>query len=572
MSGGVFPRLLKFVGVALLLAVGVPVHAQPNPAQTIDLKDGMCSAVTAHDLPAAAVARLNFDCARAPQSYQDRWLWLSTSAPELRRLSSPWHLLVDQTRFASMRLIVVRADGTITEQRFASGQAQDHWGPGGFLTFEAGAAPPQRIYLGVEGLVNVDTMRKVRAVTDDAFDRTQIAWVALIALFTGVVGASLAYTSFLYAGLRYPFLSRYGIWSLAILAHGLCWSNMIFYAAPGLAGAWGVRLNLVTAGTAALLGTLFMTAYIEREALPARLRTFLLGTGWLTLAGSIAAAFDPLSPGFAYVADRVANASMAVGTATVLVSLVIAWRRGSRAARFYALAWVPALTVFVIRALRNFYVVPHADWMDMALFVASIVQAVLLSAAISDRFRELERERNRAEAEGAEYRRLADLDPLTGIKNRRGFVARAERLLAAAGTVPVGLLVFDIDRFKRINDVYGHDAGDQVLEAIGRVLAPLSAADTAVARLGGEEFGVMIARPGTELTALAEELRGRISELRFAFGGEEVQVTTSIGVACADRDMPFVELYREADRALYRAKSAGRDQVKLSAGVLMRAA
>ncbi len=550
--------VLQFV---ILLVLSGPAAAHLKPVQTIELKERMCHAVADAPLSAEAVRRLPYSCGSLPKGFHERWLWLRADAADLRHLPAEWRLLIDQTRFATMRTVMRHADGMVTEHRFRSGRADGHWEIGGFLRFdpEYRASPVTEIYVGIERLVNFNTMRKIRVVSDAELDRSKMLWTALVSLFGGIVGASLAYTAFLYAGLRRTFLRQYVCWCAAVLAYGASWSNLLFYALPGLAGSWGVRLNLWTAGLATLFAALFMSAFLEADALPRRLRRLLVGTGWASLAAAVLASLDGLGTEYAYVTDRLLNAIVAFGVVLVLVCMAVAYRRGSRSVRFYALAWSPALAAFVLRMLRNFHLVPHADWIDMCLFGATAVEALLLSAAIADRFRKLESERNSAQAESAEFSRLAETDVLTGVYNRRGFVARAEAMNAGAAP-PVGLILLDVDRFKAINDRYGHDAGDRVLAEIGRVLGRLSDATLTAGRLGGEEFGVVAAMSCPKLIALAERLRKEIDALRFDFNAE-IRISASAGIACAHQPLAFVDLYRRADEALYAAKAQGRDRI-----------
>lgn len=553
-------NILRLLAAALLLGCGVTARAHTEPAHTIELKPRMCHAVVeAGELPAPQVRQLPYACSGRPQGFHDDWLWLRADGGELQSLPADWRLLVDQTRFASMRAIVVRADGSMDEHRFRSGQAQGNWAVGGFLRFDidSGSAPVTEVHLGIERLVNLDTMRKIRAVAEAEFIETQILWVALASVFAGVVGASLAYTSFLYTGLRHAFLRQYAFWCLAVLAYGLSWSGLALYVAPELAGSWGVRLNLWTAGLATLFAALFMVEFLERHALPRRLRRLLVGTGWASLAAAVLASFDHFGPTYAFVLDRTLNVIVAVGVALVILGILVAHRRGSRAVRFYALAWSPALAAFVLRMLRNFHVVPHADWIDMGLFAATIIEAMLLSAAISDRFRKLEAERNSARAERAVLSRLAETDDITGLYNRRGFVARVEGLVAARPAA-MGLIVIDIDHFKSVNDRFGHDTGDRVLAAIGAVLGRCSGPGLCAGRLGGEEFGIAAALTCTELVSLGDGLRREIGRLD---PGGNFRVSVSAGVAGALGPTTFVELYRRADEALYAAKAQGRDRV-----------
>ncbi|MFD0596859.1 GGDEF domain-containing protein [Catellatospora coxensis] len=160
---------------------------------------------------------------------------------------------------------------------------------------------------------------------------------------------------------------------------------------------------------------------------------------------------------------------------------------------------------------------------------------------------------------------LAGRDPLTGLHNRRSFAERLTGALAYAdrtGT-PVSLLMLDLDHFKSVNDRYGHPAGDQVLRTVAALLVrELRAVDVA-ARLGGEEFGVLL--PGIDhrdATAVAGRLRAAIARCPVVHAATTVLVTASIGVVCYPRHARTAdELFERADDALYRAKRAGRDRV-----------
>lgn len=153
----------------------------------------------------------------------------------------------------------------------------------------------------------------------------------------------------------------------------------------------------------------------------------------------------------------------------------------------------------------------------------------------------------------------ASVDPLTGLRNRRAFDSElTERL----GSGPVALLLFDLDHFKQVNDTHGHPAGDDVLRRAAKVLsAGLRSVDQAY-RLGGEEFGVLLPLADERVAAaVAERLRAAVAAEDM--GG--LRVTTSVGVALAGRaGQSADELYHEADRALYRAKRNGRNQVVVS--------
>ena len=161
---------------------------------------------------------------------------------------------------------------------------------------------------------------------------------------------------------------------------------------------------------------------------------------------------------------------------------------------------------------------------------------------------------------------MAVTDPLTGLHNRRYISSRLRQALAGAnnGGAPVSVLIADIDHFKSINDLYGHEAGDHVLQGFAkRMHAALRALDLA-ARYGGEEFLVVMPGAGmAEAQIAAERLRAEIADTPFLLeDGTDIAVTVSIGLAQAQVGETFESLLRRADVALYAAKHDGRDQVQ----------
>ncbi|WP_125809971.1 GGDEF domain-containing protein [Actinoplanes sp. ATCC 53533] len=164
----------------------------------------------------------------------------------------------------------------------------------------------------------------------------------------------------------------------------------------------------------------------------------------------------------------------------------------------------------------------------------------------------------------AEQQRLAVTDGLTGLANRRHLMTMLDRLRTAPGGRPVSLLVVDLDHFKLVNDTYGHLAGDAVLEAAAARIAAAARATDLVARYGGEEFVLLLAdTDGPEAERLAERIRRRLRDSPIAAGDAVIAVTASIGVATSP-DGAVPHLLEAADRALYRAKAQGRDQVTVA--------
>lgn len=173
----------------------------------------------------------------------------------------------------------------------------------------------------------------------------------------------------------------------------------------------------------------------------------------------------------------------------------------------------------------------------------------------------------------ASFRRLkalaerdAVVDALTGVQNRRGAYAAFDSLTANARRVgsPLGVVMFDLDWFKRINDRYGHETGDEVLAAVGRELVGFSRASDVVARIGGEEFLVLLADTDAErAAAVAERLRLLIAAIKVP--GLVEPITASLGVTVLTTDdADTTAVLRRADAALFEAKRRGRNRVHCS--------
>lgn len=161
----------------------------------------------------------------------------------------------------------------------------------------------------------------------------------------------------------------------------------------------------------------------------------------------------------------------------------------------------------------------------------------------------------------------SETDTLSGLLNRRGFEDRGDRALSlsARSGVPAVMVVADLDHFKRINDTFGHAAGDRVIARFARVLRDCAASQAVLGRLGGEEFAVLL--PGANLATgklYAEAVRNAFRTLPDDNSGLDRPATASFGVAQLLPTDQMSELLRRADAALYQAKTDGRDCVRLS--------
>jgi diguanylate cyclase (GGDEF)-like protein len=174
-----------------------------------------------------------------------------------------------------------------------------------------------------------------------------------------------------------------------------------------------------------------------------------------------------------------------------------------------------------------------------------------------------------------EHKVAATTDPLTGIANRRAFLEGAQRSLQQRSRMPqpVSVLLFDLDRFKSINDRYGHAAGDRVLRAFADVAVIELRSTDLLGRLGGEEFGaILFGAEASSAAATAERIRSVFAAGYAGEGGTNDEISVSVGVASvpADEKIEIEALMLRADEALYVAKARGRNRVEVADGYAPR--
>lgn len=186
----------------------------------------------------------------------------------------------------------------------------------------------------------------------------------------------------------------------------------------------------------------------------------------------------------------------------------------------------------------------------------------LRNRQLAEAHAELERRTEQLEELHAQLREQAERDWLTGLHNRRYLARELERLSGERLTGAVSLAVLDIDRFKSVNDRFGHDAGDQVLIRVSRLLCDSLRDTDIIVRSGGEEFTLLM--PDTsEGAAVAgcERIRRAIAEEAWEAIGENVRLTCCVGIASAKAEQDLAPLLRLADQRLYEAKNSGRDRI-----------
>lgn len=414
------------------------------------------------------------------------------------------------------------------------------------------AAKVQRLMWKVEGAANLrGIVVGPRIATQAESYRSNLMMGALYAGFGGLGLALLVYNFALWGSLRHRFQLAYCLMVSALMAYTFTSSGAMAWAFPGIDNHERIRLNYLLLTLACASALLFARAFFEDHVFGPRLRFAIRATVAVLLA--VGALFVVMAPGGVRYVDPIYSLMFFGVLGTVSATLWQAWRVRSNYLWLFAVAWALPIFAACVRVFANFGLIPWNFWIDNSTILSMAAEALISSVAIAYRIGLLSRERDEAVAAETVARRLADTDPLTGLLNRRAFLAAA---IGREG--PQTLLILDLDHFKQVNETLGHDGGDEVLRVVARTLRSLAPPTSLVARIGGEEFAVV---SHAAMPLDADPLLARLRATRMPF---DLRVTASIGTASGvlTTEPDWKSLYRAADTALFAAKSAGRDRVR----------
>ncbi|HVF33856.1 MAG TPA: diguanylate cyclase [Candidatus Saccharimonadia bacterium] len=371
----------------------------------------------------------------------------------------------------------------------------------------------------------------------------------------------LAVVAAMYAvALRRWMLLLFCFWVLSAAVYVLVMSGEVVWFVPHE----GVLRNaLAISGIATNLGVLavygFVIGFLGIPRHYPRLARVMQGLLAFAAVSIVVLLVNPRS-GFAIQLLNIATISLSICS---LGAAVARARAGSPQGWFFLFGWGILTVMGTLRAWRFLTYQGTPPWLELAHPAAYVFGAVVIVVATARAARYAEREMQAA-------RVVARTDPLTLLPNRseldRGLATRIARARELGD--PLSVMFVDLDRFKSINDRFGHAAGDQCLAEVGRALRRHVRADDLLVRYGGEEFVLVL--EGTTMARaaqVAEILRQAVSDEHIEFDGQRIALTTSIGVTDLRNGDGAGDLLARADAALYRAKAEGRDRVVLDAAV-----
>ncbi len=390
-----------------------------------------------------------------------------------------------------------------------------------------------------------------------------VARMLWFGIYLGLLGGLLLYNLFLFFCLRDRsylwYAASVGAMGLYCLGVNRLTFEFLFHLPPTMT----LRLSLAALAISLLARVLFVRSFLQTGVRVPRFDRVAQGLLLLLVAVLIQVPFVPVSylnRSFLLVGGLVPFLLVA---AAVLCRL-----RGYRPARLLIFSWV------LYGASGLVYGGTFQGWLPFhyltfhSLMIGSALEVILLSFALADRIDLLRREREQLSFSEQRHKELAVTDALTNLYNRRYFETQIGMEIEKADRFGqrLTLMMMDVDNFKRFNDRYGHQQGDRVLTALGRVMTACVRDKDVPCRYGGEEFAIIL--PGGQNSTaveIYERINNELEAHLFGSGGPGIGgVTMSIGVAEHLPGEPVESLVRRADQALYEAKNRGRNQIVIA--------
>lgn len=563
-------RLVVFL--ALMIVALSPAKAGTERDQ-LSLEGKLCHLATdeSRTLTGLLAEPEAFDCSTRQKHSRDYYNWLRADGLGVMSTSQePWFLRFRNTflhrlsiafRYADQHIEIVSADADKLAD-FATG--------GNMVTFRVPprASALQSVLVGVEG--HPGTRAIMRAPSFVSALRLRADAARNNFLFGGLAGLVLAAVAFnvgFYSALRARFqLEMVGV-SLAFLAYLIVWSGAIEQSGLSTSIEWrnnGALIFLALTGYALVR---FSLSFLERASIwrpAAKLAHTTAIAAVISTMGLLSANSTTIV--FFDTAFHVLIGVMLVALLTVFGT---ALNRGSLAARFLLIGLAPVLASALLRVAYALNLIKATDLGESAIFIGATVMTIIMCYAIVRRVKEIRMAHDEARQRHGELTLRAERDGLTGLFNRLTFVEQVElRLNFDVGDRLPAFIILDLDHFKQVNDTFGHEAGDKVLKKAAEILARTCRTGDIIGRLGGEEFGVLIAvREEKEAQIAAERIRVAISTapIHKTVPGL-THFSASIGVAIAGENASsWTEMYQRADQALYVAKAEGRNRVHVAA-------
>jgi diguanylate cyclase (GGDEF)-like protein len=451
---------------------------------------------------------------------------------------------------------------------------------------------PLRVYIRIqtESAIQMPlTLCTLTGFTQDS--QEMLLWQGL---YFGIILAMILYNAFLFFSIREVQYLYYIYFTISYFIFQAILQG--FFQQYALGSVWWQNHGLLIFGFSSIaFANLFACSFLQMQKEKPILSRILRGIGFLSVLSAVLASMLP----YMHMVKLMLGFSISSSLLIMFAGFTL-WFSTYLPARIFTLAWLTLLVSFVLASLNKFALLPRSFWTENIMQIGGVLEVTLLSIALGVRIAAEKQQRIIAEQrlssslesevrertlslnkalkqlEAANFilGKMSLSDSLTDLANRRAFDIqfKIDYQSASRTGAPLSLLMIDIDFFKKVNDTYGHQAGDQVLRLVATAIrSQATRPRDKVYRYGGEEFAVVL--NNTKLNGafnVAEKMRTAVERLQFTFEQSSCSVTISAGICvyvAADSGQPVAELVaiiREADRQLYLAKNNGRNRIEHS--------
>lgn len=564
----------KIALIALLLLLALPAPAQPDLVLPVSgevtsvqeaalfLQDDG-SLDSPQDVMVATGFRPLVDVARDARPEGSVWLRIPVEAPGADPVN--WKIKVKRRYFRELELFVPDGDGSYARYSNSVAEYQPVDLSARSLVYALSLEPGQRAEL----ILRVETLQgslspldiSIQSETDFLADRSTSMWA--FGLYFGAVIALVFYNLVLYLNLRTPGHRMYVLAMTSVLLFMGMDSGLLQGLLPESLRERELLIVIVLSCLMMAATIRFFQVFAGAPDHIPRLSRFLTAIALVFLALAAASLVAP--PSAAALLGTVSQLLTSANVFLLIGAAILAGVRGSGASWIFLAAWGAFLMGGFVRSLIGIEAVPRTPVTEYAVYVGSVLEAMILALGLSYRVGQLREQRIQAEYEQHRAMTLANQDALTGTYNRRFFENYMTAILEerGRGDAQGALLLLDIDYFKDVNDTHGHEAGDAILRSLTRrCLRELRDGDV-LCRLGGDEFAIVLrSLSGSGAIEVARRIHAAVSGRPVDYDGSQIDLSISMGVLSSlAQDIGRAEALRQADQALYAAKEAGRNRV-----------
>ncbi len=552
--------------IAALLAI--LCFCSPASA-TVPMSDLLCtySGPRNASLQDIVAASDKFDCSDSKYAVDGPRVWIKIPFLDTDLQAGAIEVQGDNNGLTTMEVHAVLRDGTVRSSKFSDREVVENWRPKGHYALPVpGSGDPkirqqiETVYVAIDNPRVASSISLIQLASKEAWDDLMLPLGAMFGILCGMAMMPLFYNIFFYGALRHSFMLWHGVMICGTVIYTFSSSGLMFLAFPGTTLTTKFLLNYWTLALAIAASGFFLVRFVEPGKIDKKVEAAIMLTSMIPVF--VTAAVMQANAGYSMNTRNYYHASFLPYFFVIMFTMVHAARRGSRAIWFQIIAWTPIILFGLDRVARGMDLYIGIPALDYGLYFMLVFETIVLAFGVANRIMKMRLQNEKSMREQVELKLLADTDGLTTIANRRAFEQVFRDNMKRRKFDHIAIL--DIDFFKKVNDEYGHEVGDEVLRVVGIVL---SGTRHFAARIGGEEFAILMRmdarssrreNPASELTKVCEQLIKAVHE-----GVPEIRqsVTFSAGIAKIGKRQPLRDVMAKADKRLYDAKNNGRNQV-----------